>query len=345
MKSAAPALVVASLAFAQQPHAVRFAQNPLVTQQMSASLGDDINGPSIIRVPAWVAHPLGRYYLYFAHHKGSYIRLAYADNIAGPWKIHQPGVLDVKDTGLYRPQPDLPGLAANFYTHVASPEVAVDEANHRLVMLVHGWYTAGKQWPADPGEAARWSRENGYGQYTQTTVSTDGLHFAVQPGITARTSYARVFHWNGTWFSMSRLGLLSRAPNLLGRFDAGPNPFGTGIYAGRVRHVATLLRGAKLYIFFTAIGDSPERILLSTIELNSDWQTWQASVPVEVLRPAAAYECIHLPLTKSTAGEAEGPEQALRDPGVVEDSGRVVMFYSYCAEQGLAAADVSAFVR
>ena len=91
---------------------------------------------------------------------------------------------------------------------------------------------------------------------------------------------------------MSRLGLLSRAQNLLGRFDAGPNPFGTGIYAGRVRHVATLLRGAKLYIFFTAIGDSPERILLSTIELNSDWQTWQASVPVEVLRPAAAYECI-----------------------------------------------------
>ena len=39
----------------------------------------NINGPSLVRVPEWVENPLGKYYLYFAHHRGAYIRLAYAD--------------------------------------------------------------------------------------------------------------------------------------------------------------------------------------------------------------------------------------------------------------------------
>ena len=36
------------------------------------------------RVPAWVTQPLGRYYLYFSHHKGTFIRLAYADDLKRP---------------------------------------------------------------------------------------------------------------------------------------------------------------------------------------------------------------------------------------------------------------------
>ena len=45
-----------------------------------------------------------RYYLYFAHHKGSYIRLAFADAVAGPWTVYEPGVLslEVVYTGLVR---------------------------------------------------------------------------------------------------------------------------------------------------------------------------------------------------------------------------------------------------
>ena len=56
--------------------AERLASNPLITPQTDASIGANINGPSLIRVPDWVAHPLGRYYLYFADHNGKYIRLA-----------------------------------------------------------------------------------------------------------------------------------------------------------------------------------------------------------------------------------------------------------------------------
>ena len=325
--------------------AVRLKQNPLITQQMSARLGDDINGPSIIRVPAWVKKPLGRYYLYFAHHKGSYIRLAYANNLAGPWKIYQPGVLEVKDTEFFRPQPDLPDIGANFYTHVASPEIVIDEANHRLVMLVHGWYTNGQAWPGDAAANTRWARDKGYAQFTQTTTSTDGLRFTPRPGITARTSYERIFRWQDAWYSMGRLGILGRSAELTGVFEQGPNPFGGGPMANRVRHVAVLVRGAKLYVFFSAIGDAPEEILLSTIELNSDWKTWRASPPVKVLHPEAKYECTGLAVVPSKAGEAEGPEHALRDPGLIEENGRVLLFYSYCGEQGLAAADVTSLVR
>jgi hypothetical protein len=39
----------------------RFTQNPLVTVDMSVSLGNNVNGPTVIRVPDWVDHPLGRY--------------------------------------------------------------------------------------------------------------------------------------------------------------------------------------------------------------------------------------------------------------------------------------------
>jgi hypothetical protein len=345
MRLGAPLLATALALAAAPPGAVRLPENPLITQRMSPVLGDDINGPSVIRVPAWIGHPLGRYYLYFAHHKGRFIRMAYADDLAGPWKIYEPGVLDVKDTAFYRPQPDSPGASDTFYTHVASPEVVVDEANKRLVMLVHGWFTDGKRWPEDPKEAARWALENGYGQYTQTVVSADGLNFATRPGITVRTSYSRVFRWRDTWYIMGRLGVLGRANDLLARFEAGPNPFDGGTWAGRVRHVAPMVRGDTLYVFFSGIGDAPERILLSTIALTSDWRTWRASPPVEVLRPLAAYECTDIPITPSKAGEAEGPEHALRDPGVIEDKGRLLLFYSYCGEQGIAAAEVTSFVR
>ena len=59
-------------------HAARVGDAPIVTEDMLAGPdGESINGPTLIRVPDWVKNPLGRYYLYFAHHAGKYLRLAY----------------------------------------------------------------------------------------------------------------------------------------------------------------------------------------------------------------------------------------------------------------------------
>ncbi|TIW51474.1 MAG: hypothetical protein E5V60_33485, partial [Mesorhizobium sp.] len=87
--------------------------------------GDNINGPSLIRVPDWLPGRLGAYYLYFAHHTGTYIRLAYADSPQGPWRVHPGGALSLEQCPFLR-------------EHIASPDVHVDDQSRRLVMYFHG---------------------------------------------------------------------------------------------------------------------------------------------------------------------------------------------------------------
>ena len=317
--------------------ATRLPQNPLVTLASSPTVGDNINNPAVIRVPSWVERPLGRYYMYFAHHMGGFIRLAYANTLEGPWRIYEPGVLDVRDTAFYRPQPDPPENLEDFYTHVASPEVLIDDANHRFVLWVHGWWTEGTMWPVGEAAARQWARQHGYGQYTQPAVSPDGLHFVTRPAIT-QTSYLRVFPHAGSLYGMSRLGLLLRSTDPLGRFETGPNPFRGGPFGNRVRHVAVMRRGGLLLVFFTAIGDAPERIMMASIDTSGDWTTWKTSDAVEILKPEAPYECPSLPNLPSEAGDVKGPVQQIRDPFVFEENGRSLLFYSFCGEQGIAAA-------
>jgi hypothetical protein len=322
------------------PAVRRLPQNPLVTVRSSPTLGGNVNGPTVIRVPDWVERPLGRYYMYFANHMGDFIRLAYADDLAGPWTIHEPGVLHVRDTAFFRPQPDPPETMEDFYTHVASPEILVDTARRRIVMWYHGWYTNGERWPVDPTLARRWAADKGYGQYTQAAESTDGRHFEVKPVLT-RTSYLRVFEHDGSLYGVSRLGRLSRAPDASRPFELGPNPFRDGPYAGRVRHVALAKRGAALDVYFTAIGDAPERVLRSTIDLSGDWTAWRAGAPVDIVAPDAPFECIQLPNLPSEAGDVEVPVRQLRDPFVFEERSRTVLFYSFCGEQGIAAVELA----
>jgi len=320
--------------------ATRFTQNPLITVRSSASLGDDIDGPTVIRVPAFVQRPLGRYYMYFAHHMGQFIRLAYADTLTGPWRIYEPGVLQVRDTAFYRPQPDPIENLENFYTHVASPEILVDAPRQRLVMWFHGWYTEGRQWPVGEPAAREWARQNGYGQFTQAAESSDGIHFELRPAIT-RSSYLRVFEHEGWYYGMARLGLLLRSKDPFATFQNGPNPFEGGSYGNRIRHVALARRDGAIDVFFTGIGDAPERIMMSTMYLTGDWQSWRAQPAIEVLRPQTAYECATLPNVPSEAGDVKGPVRQLRDPDIFEEDGKRYLFYSICGEQGIAGADLN----
>ncbi len=328
---------------AQQPPRItvsRLPQNPLVTVRSSTSLGGNVNGATVIRVPDWVERPLGRYYMYFANHMGEFIRLAYADRVTGPWKIHEPGVLHVRDTAMFRTQPDPVETLADFYTHVASPEIVIDHERRQFVMWFHGWWTNGERWPADPAAARRWASTNRYSQLSQAASSADGLRFTVRDPI-SRQTYLRLFPHEGQHYAMSRLGTLSRAATPFGPFENGPNPFRDGPYAGKLRHVALLRRDSTLYVFYTAIGDAPERVMLSTIETAGDWNSWRASVPVEVLKPEASYECADLPNAPSAAGDIDVPVRQIRDPFVLEDAGRTYLFYATCGEQGIAAATLT----
>ena len=335
----------ASFISAQQPasggvRVARYATNPLVTLKSSSTLGGNVNVPTVIRVPDWVQKPLGRYYMYFANHRDVFIRLAYADAVTGPWRIHEPGVWHVRDSALYRPQPDSVRFGG-FNTHFASPEVFIDHANRRIVLWAHGWYTNGEHWPTEPKAAQQWANEKGYGQFTQGAVSSDGLAFRAQPAIT-RDSYIRVFERGGMFYDMARLCMLLRAKDPLASFEVGPNAFRDTAYgSNRVRHVALVPRGDRLHVFFTAIGDAPERMLLSTIDLTKEWTDSRASPPIDVMHPERDYECADLPIAKSAVGDIFEPARQIRDPHVLEDGGRTYLFYVTCGEQGVAGAEIT----
>lgn len=144
------------------PCAVRLGDGPIIMPHMDARMGDNINGPSLIRVPAWLPRPLGRYYLYFAHHAGRYIRLAYADDLHGPWSMHEPGVLDL--------------ASSHFDDHIASPDVHVDEERRQIRLYYHG---KDKASPV---------------QTTRLAMSQDGLGFVANSPIMTDW-YARIFRW------------------------------------------------------------------------------------------------------------------------------------------------------
>ncbi len=76
----------------------RLLDKPIISPHMDQRMGDNINGPALVRVPDWADGKLGTYHLYFSDHKGKYIRLAYADVLTGPWEMHTPGALDLESS-------------------------------------------------------------------------------------------------------------------------------------------------------------------------------------------------------------------------------------------------------
>lgn len=287
------------------PSVRRLADNPIVRPHMDARMGDNINGPSLIRVPEWIPDPLGRYYLYFAHHDGEYIRLAYADELTGPWRTFEAGVLPLANAG--------------FAGHVASPDVHVDHGERRIRMYFHGSNT----------------RTGGGGQQTtRVALSPDGLHFAARPADLGEP-YWRAFRWRDQFYALGMPGVFYRSANGLDGFEPGPT-----LFSSDMRHSAVLLRGNVLTVFYSNAGDCPERILLSTIDLSSDWMNWRESPPCTVVAPECDYEGAGLPCVASRRGIVREPVHQLRDPAIFQEQGRTYLLYSTAGEYGIAIAEL-----
>ena len=276
----------------------RFPNNPIV--QPGESIGSNINGPSLIRAPGWLEKPLGKYYLYFAHHRGRCIRLAYADSLNGLWSIYEPGTLRLDQT--------------HFQEHIASPDVHVDHENHRFLMYFHGVL---------PGK----------GQFSSIATSSDGIHFTARPEILGQC-YFRVFKWKEYTYALAQPGIFYRSRDGLSDFQEGPT-----LFTKNIRHTALKLDEDILSVFYSNIGDAPERILLSTIELTPDWMTWSVSEPQEVLEPELDYEGADLPIEPSVEDWAPNRVRQLRDPAVFQEGGRTYLLYSIAGERGIAMAE------
>ncbi len=290
-------------------HPVRLPHNPIVTPDLSATLGNNLNGPSLVQVPAWIEKPLGRYYLYFAHHQGKFIRLAYADRLQGPWKIYEPGTLQLSQVSLC-------------HDHVASPDVHVDQQKRQIRMYFHC-----------PAEGA--GKDIGE-QKTALATSADGLHFT--PTLTPLgPAYFRVFQWRNSYYAIARTGVFLRSSDGITPFEQGPTLFNEDPNLV-LRHAAVDVQGDRLSVYYSRIGDSPERILVSHIALTSDWNKWKASTPVTVISPETEYEGASLPLAPSKIDLAPGKVRQLRDPAIFREGGRTYLLYSVAGESGIAIA-------
>ena len=178
----------------------RLFDGPIIHPFMDRWMGHNINGPSLIRAPSWLPQPLGRYYLYFADHRGSYIRLATADALSGPWSTVERGSLQLRESF--------------FLEHVGSPDAHVIDDRREIWMYVHGLIDADRT------------------QGTRLAVSYDGVHFIVRPDVLG-PPYMRVFDWQGAVYAWAMGGASGgrrtvSLPSQKGRIQAFPPTLGTG---------------------------------------------------------------------------------------------------------------------
>ena len=285
----------------------------------------------MVRVPEWVGKRLGRFYMYFAHHAGDRIRLAYADRVEGPWRVHEAGTLRVEQT---------PFAGVESEPHLASPDVHVDEANRRLVMFYHGGYFQNEipDAPVRQGVALSDREKLMYRQATATAESRDGVTWKTINGLIG-LPYWRRFVWDGRFYAMAMPGVFHMAlPTTDG--VSGYQRIEVELFTERMRHAAMLVEGDMLRVFYTNAGDMPERILMATVRLDRDWKKWRVMETETILLPEEGYEGGDLPLEASRRGVVYGRARQLRDPCVFVDEGRRYLFYAYAGEQGIAGAEL-----
>lgn len=314
---------VSSICFAQMPvqaptgqsdavlpralKVTRLPVNPIISPQSDPSIGTNINGPSLIRVPKWIVKPIGSYYLYFADHNGKYIRLAYANKLQGPWKIYKPGTLQ---------------LSQSFFTnHIASPEVMIDETKKQIRLYYHG---------LTPEEGS---------QHTRVALSSDGINFtAIKEPVGTGSAYWRLFKYDSWWYALAMPGKLFRSRDGLTPFEPGPLLF-TG-HPSQV-HNAVVVSGKTLHIFYTRAGDKPERILHSSLTLSEDWNKWKPAQAQELLSSEIAWEGAELPINPGRIGAEDKPIHALRDPAIFQESGKTYLLYAIAGESGIGIAELT----
>lgn len=324
--------------------------------------GLNINGPSLVQVPPWVSrrvHPEARYYLYFAHHLGRYLRMAWAPALEGPWTLHNCGSFrDPRWTG--RGVFDLDGLRnedlnmqdglrigsdhARRPLHVASPDVHLDPEARRWVMYAH--------MPVLGAEMD---------QMSFAFTSEDGLWFepmrTTGPGahwVGLGPAYMRIFEFEGRRYAVSPGSWLHRAPEpgwaahtpwqrgpqlLPVPLGAPKRPDGAVRLGAVARHLSTHVdtTQGRLTLYFTRVGDAPEQILAAEVELRRPWEEWRAGPIRAVHRARARWEGAAHEARASAGGVAAGGVNQLRDPCCfVHSDGRRTLLYTVQGERAIA---------
>lgn len=308
----------------------RFFSVPIISADMDHRMGANINGPAIIKMPDWCKSKLGVYHLYFSDHKGKYIRLAFANKITGPWKMYSPGTLQLSNSLFISEDPREPPeeqrppwakkmLGGYLYPHIASPDVHCDHKKKIFRMYYHGLLSDGNQ-------------------VTRLAISNNGIDFSPLAPILG-PPYFRIFKYQKYIYSITWGGEIWRSKDWHLPFKKGPKilPYSPkeGVGSG-FRHGEVFRRGNVLHVFFTNIGDKPEKIIHTTIDLNLNWIKWKVNKKTSILEPELEWEGANLNLKRSVMGAVQGKVRELRDPCVFEDiDGQVYLLYCGAGESGI----------
>ena len=262
--------------------------------------GSNINGPSLIKVPKWIKNPLGKYYLYFAHHNGKYIRLAYSDNIEFGWKIYEPGTLKLEES--------------KCIGHIASPDIHINEKDKTIEMYYHG----------DVKDESK--------QKTFLATSKDGINFNSENEILGEF-YFRVFKFKSKNFAIAKNGntdgiLYEKINNKFEPvFNLIPNIRHTAVYVDE--------QNCVLQLFYSLINDTQEKIYLCELEIDEDINNWITLSNEVFTLPEFKWEGAHLPIDKSKAGMAFNFVNQLRDPFFYKEKNKQYLLYSIAGEKGI----------
>ena len=341
----------------------RLSDRPIIDTAMSARLTElaeqegysNITGPSLIRVPDWVESRLGNYYLYFSHHKGDFIRLAYADKVEGPWSIYEPGALWLDESGF--PSDNIPRLSLEAGLAELWDSVSV-YLFRDAILAVYQALVTDQEIRKQRGVAASQSlkphiaspevvvdeanqqivmffhgQRDSLSQVSGVAISANGLDFTVSEQQTLGAIYLRSFSYKDQYYFLAAPGILYRSDGLLGDYK----PRRKSLLGTDARHSAVLLQDDQLTVVWSRVGDAPERLLVSTVSLSSsDWDDWVPTYPAELLRAEQPWEGSELPVQMSLRGETFRPTNDLRDPDIFVDAdGQIYLLYAASGEQSI----------
>ena len=268
----------------------------------------NINGASLIKVPDWVKNPLGKYYLYFASHTGKYIRLAYSDSLTKPFKVYDGEPLKLSDT--------------NCKTHIASPDVHIDDDNKKIIMYYHG--------------------DTNNFQESFISYSDDGLEFNNNPKPLG-LFYFRVFRYKDKFYSVAKN---KNEDSIIYESDSWEGDFKPLFtILPNSRHTATLVKDDLLYIFYTTVGEAPESIYYCKIKLGDEWEVLDNK---KLTKPTFGFEGAGSDLIPSNFGSStlrwgEKKLNELRDPCIYLEGDKIFLLYSFNGEGGIALGSLNSY--
>ena len=107
------------------------------------------------------------------------------------------------------------------------------------------------------------------------------------------------------------------------------------LFPNKIRHSGVFLIEDTLYVFYSLVADTPEKIYVSTIELNTNVEDWKETPPIEVIRPSLDWEGSKLPLQHSSRSSINIPVNQLRDPYIFQDNDDLYLLYTVKGESGI----------